>query len=152
MKNNIFEKIYGTKLNLTLEEKEEVLEKSIQLGRILYIIEFLLLFGVYFIFFFDAKLAFWLFLSINVVILYLIIPFEIALLRRKHKLVITYQTKGDKIKDIFLTTVFFALISVAITIYFNWTKNHMVYIDLPTLIGIIIGSFLLGLTFTHPNK
>lgn len=107
MKNNIFEKIYGTKLNLTLEEKEEVLEKSIQLGRILYIIEFLLLFGVYFIFFFDAKLAFWLFLSINVVILYLIIPFEIALLRRKHKLVITYQTKGDKIKDIFLTTVFF---------------------------------------------
>ncbi len=41
MKNNIFEKIYGTKLNLTLEEKEEVLEKSIQLGRILYIIEFL---------------------------------------------------------------------------------------------------------------
>lgn len=106
MKNNIFEKIYGTKLNLTLEEKEEVLEKSIQLGRILYIIEFLLLFGVYFIFFFDAKFAFWLFLSINVVILYLIIPFEIALLRRKHKLVITYQTKGDKIKDIFLTTVF----------------------------------------------
>lgn len=152
MKNNIFEKIYGTKLNLTLEEKKEVLEKSIQLGRILYIIEFLLLFGVYFIFFFDAKLAFWLFLSINVVILYLIIPFEIALLRRKHKLVITYQTKGDKIKDIFLTTVFFALISVAITIYFNWTKNHMVYIDLPTLIGIIIGSLLLGLTFTHPNK
>ena len=73
MKNNIFEKIYGTKLNLTLEEKEEVLEKSIQLGRILYIIEFLLLFGVYFIFFFDAKLAFWLFLSINVVILYLIL-------------------------------------------------------------------------------
>ena len=152
MKNNIFEKIYGTKPNLTLEEKEEVLEKSIKLGRILYIIEFLLLFGVYFLFFFDAKLAFWLFLSINVIILHLIIPFEIASLRRKHKLVVMYQTKRDKIKDIFLTSGSFALISVAITIYFNWTEDRMVYIDVPILIGIIIGSLLLGLTFTHTNK
>lgn len=92
------------------------------------------------------------FLGVNVVILYLIIPLKIAFLRRKYKLVIMYQSKVDKIKDIFWTTAFFTLTFVAIIIYFNWTKIQMVYVDLPTLIGIIIGSLLLGLTFTRPNK